>query len=92
MNFVLSAHEKGLNTNGKVGRSSLTSGVSATNSAAYLRMSSALAAPQRGGDLHVAAIALAQLLQAVQERRVASLVLFQSRHFGHRPPTSVLPR
>src|SRR5258708_37554779 len=32
MNFVLSAHEKGLNTNGKVGRSSLTSGASATGS------------------------------------------------------------
>ena len=32
MNFVLSAHEKGLNTNGKVGRSSLTCGASATGS------------------------------------------------------------
>src|SRR5260370_18830248 len=32
MNFVLSAHEKGLNTNGKVGRSSLTSSACATGS------------------------------------------------------------
>src|SRR2546427_9032475 len=48
-----------------------TSGASAANSAACLRMSSAVA--QRGVDPQVAAVAPAQLLQGVCERREAGL-------------------
>ena len=51
----------------------MTSGASATNSAAYLRMLSASPAPQRIVDPHVAAVGPAQLLQPLQERRDAGL-------------------
>ena len=51
----------------------MTSGASATNSAAYLRMRSASPAPQRVVDPHVAAVGPAQLLQPLQERREAGL-------------------
>ena len=46
----------------------MTSGASATNSAAYLRMLSALPAVQRIIDPHVAAVGPSQLLQRLQER------------------------
>ena len=52
----------------------MTSGASATNSAAYLRMrSGSQVVPPAILDPHVAAIGPAQLLQPLQERRVASL-------------------
>ena len=51
----------------------MTSGASATNSAAYLRVRSASPAPQRVVDPHVAAVGPAQLLQPLQERRDAGL-------------------
>ena len=51
----------------------MTSGASATNSAAYLRMRSASAGGPPGIDPHVAAVGPAQLLQALQERREAGL-------------------
>ena len=61
----------------------MTSGASATNSAAYLRMSSALPAPQRIVDPHVAAVGPAQLLQPLQERRDAGLSFRIVRGRGH---------
>ena len=53
----------------------MTSGASATNSAAYLRKRSASPAPQRVVDPHVAADGPAQFLQPLQERRHASAVI-----------------
>ena len=52
----------------------MTSGASATNSAACLRMSSASARGPAGVDPHVAAVGPAQLLQPLQERRDAGLI------------------
>ena len=50
-------------------RARMTSGASATNSAAYLRMSFGIARGPAIVDPHVAAVGPAQLLQALQERR-----------------------
>ena len=52
----------------------MTSGASATNSAAYLRMSVGIAVRPAGVDPHVAADGPAQLLQPLQERRDAGLI------------------
>ena len=57
----------------------MTSGASATNSAAYLRKRSASPAPQRIVDPHVAAVGPAQLLQPLHERCQTGLT------FVHRP-------
>ena len=51
----------------------MTSGASATNSAAYLRMSVGIARAPASIDAHVAAVGPAQLLQPLQERRDAGL-------------------
>ena len=51
----------------------MTSGASATNSAACLRMSSALPAAQRVSIRTLRPIGPAQLLQPLQERRDAGL-------------------
>ena len=51
----------------------MTSGASATNSAAYLRMSVGIAAGPAIVDPHVAAVGPAQLLQPLQECRDAGL-------------------
>ena len=51
----------------------MTSGASATNSAAYLRMSVGIARGPADVDPHVAADGPAQLLQPLQERRDAGL-------------------
>ena len=50
----------------------MTSGASATNSAAYLRIGGIARAPA-DIDPHVAAVGPAQLLQRLQERREAGL-------------------
>ena len=51
----------------------MTSGASATNSAAYLRMSVGIAGGPASVDPHVAAVGPAQLLQPLQECREAGL-------------------
>ena len=51
----------------------MTSGASATNSAAYLRNVVGIGLAQRYVDPHVAAVGPAQLLQPLQERREAGL-------------------
>ena len=61
----------------------MTSGASATNSAACLRMSAALPRPS-GIDPHVAPIGPAQLLQPLQERRDAGLIFRIVRGCGHK--------
>ena len=53
----------------------MTSGASATNSAACLRMRSVSPAAQRVSMRHVAAVGPAQFLQSLHERRDASLCL-----------------
>ena len=53
----------------------MTSGASATNSAAYLRMEVGFACGPARIDVHVAAVGPAQLLQASQERCVARLTI-----------------
>ena len=61
----------------------MTSGASATNSAACLRMSSALPRGPASVDPHVAADGPAQLLQPLQERREAGLTFRIVRGRGH---------
>ena len=53
----------------------MTSGASATSSAACLRMSPSIAAGPADIDLHVAAVGPAQLLQRLQERHQTVLFL-----------------
>ena len=61
----------------------MTSGASATNSAAYLRMSSALPAAQRVSIRTLRPIGPAQLLQRLQERCDAGLTFRIVRGCGH---------
>ena len=61
----------------------MTSGASATNSAACLRMSSALPAAQRVSIRTLRPIGPAQLLQPLQERRDAGLTFRIVRGCGH---------
>ena len=51
----------------------MTSGASATNSAACLRMSFGIACRPANVDLHIAALGPAQFLQTLQECRDAGL-------------------
>ena len=61
----------------------MTSGASATNSAACLRMSVGIARGPAGVDPHVAAVGPAQLLQPLQECRDAGLRFRIVRGRGH---------
>src|SRR5262245_42484810 len=53
----------------------ITSGRNATNSATYLRMRSASPADHRVSILHIATVGPAELLQSLQECRVAGLTV-----------------
>ena len=64
----------------------MTSGASAANSAACLRMASALAVAHRMSIAHIAADGPIQLLQRLQERRETCLKFRIVRSYGHEHP------